>query len=113
MAMVEKHPATKLSLAEQAYRLLEEQIVTLRLHPGELLVEKELVTLTGIGRTPVREAMRGFARLVGPTLEWISAGGGLPIPYREGNAPLDLDALTAPLSPSTIRHRRAHTGRGD
>lgn len=58
MVVVEQHPATKHSLAEQAYRMLEEQIVTLRLHPGELLIEKDLVEITGIGRTPVREAVQ-------------------------------------------------------
>jgi diaminopimelate decarboxylase len=42
---------------------------------------------------PVREAMRGFAATVGPSLEWISAGGGLPIPYREDAPRLDVDAL--------------------
>jgi diaminopimelate decarboxylase len=39
------------------------------------------------------ESMRGFARLVGPALEWISCGGGLPIPYREGGAAIDVDGL--------------------
>ena len=48
----------KASLAEQAYRLLEEQLVTLRLAPGELIAEKDLMDMTGIGRTPVREAIQ-------------------------------------------------------
>jgi len=48
----------KASLAEQAYRLLEEQLVTLRLKPGELVAEKDLMDLAGIGRTPVREAIQ-------------------------------------------------------
>jgi DNA-binding GntR family transcriptional regulator len=55
------HSTAKSSLAEQAYRRLEEQIVTLRLQPGELLVEKDLVDITGIGRTPVREAIQRLA----------------------------------------------------
>ena len=46
------------SLAEQAYRLLEEQLVTLRLSPGELIGEKDLMNKAGIGRTPVREAIQ-------------------------------------------------------
>jgi diaminopimelate decarboxylase len=41
---------------------------------------------------PVREAMLGWARSVGPSLEWISCGGGLPIPYRGDEPALDLDA---------------------
>jgi DNA-binding GntR family transcriptional regulator len=46
------------SLAGQAYRLLEEQFVTLRLKPGELIAEKDLMDKAGIGRTPVREAIQ-------------------------------------------------------
>jgi DNA-binding GntR family transcriptional regulator len=46
------------SLAEQAYRVLEKQLVTLRLAPGELVGEKQLVDKIGIGRTPVREAIQ-------------------------------------------------------
>jgi DNA-binding GntR family transcriptional regulator len=46
------------SLAEQAYRLLEEQLVTLKLAPGELIAEKDLMDRAGIGRTPVREAIQ-------------------------------------------------------
>lgn len=39
------------------------------------------------------ESMRGFARCVGPSLEWVSCGGGLPIPYRAGGAAVDVDTL--------------------
>lgn len=46
------------SLAEQAYRLLEEQLVTLRLAPGQLIAEKDLMEKADIGRTPVREAIQ-------------------------------------------------------
>ena len=46
------------SLAEKAYRSLEEQLVTLKLAPGELLGEKDLMDKAGIGRTPVREAIQ-------------------------------------------------------
>ena len=49
------------SLAEQAYRFLEEQLVTLRLPPGEMIAEKDLVDASGIGRTPVREAIQKLA----------------------------------------------------
>lgn len=50
-----------LSLADQAYRLLEEQLLTLQLVPGELLSEKDLVRRAGFGRTPVREAIQRLA----------------------------------------------------
>lgn len=49
------------SLAEQAYQLLEERLVTLKLAPGELIGEKDLVDLAGIGRTPVREAIQSLS----------------------------------------------------
>jgi diaminopimelate decarboxylase len=40
----------------------------------------------------VCDAMEQAAREVGRTLTTISAGGGLPIPYREGDQTVDLDA---------------------
>jgi len=46
------------SLAEQAYRQLEEMIVTLVLPPGASLSEAILSAKTGIGRTPIREALK-------------------------------------------------------
>lgn len=46
------------SLAGQACRLLEEQLVTLKLPPGQLTAEKDLMAIAGIGRTPVREAIQ-------------------------------------------------------
>jgi DNA-binding GntR family transcriptional regulator len=49
------------SLAEQAYRVLEHKIVTLELPPGGLVSEGQLIKLTGLGRTPVREAMQRLA----------------------------------------------------
>ena len=49
------------SLADKAYQLLTDQVISLQLQPGQLLVEKELVELTGIGRTPVREAIQRLA----------------------------------------------------
>jgi DNA-binding GntR family transcriptional regulator len=53
-----KSSAQNGSLAEQAYRVLEEQLVTLRLAPGELVSEKDLMDTADIGRTPVREAIQ-------------------------------------------------------
>lgn len=49
-------------LTEQAYRLLEERIVTLQLRPGEFLSEYALVSQLGLGRTPIREALQRLAR---------------------------------------------------
>ena len=50
------------TLTEQAYRLIEEQIVTLRLKPGDVLSEQMLSAAFDIGRTPIREALQRLAR---------------------------------------------------
>ena len=50
------------SLTELAYLHLEEMIVTLKLAPGRAVSESELSELTGIGRTPIREALQRLAR---------------------------------------------------
>jgi DNA-binding GntR family transcriptional regulator len=50
------------SLTEQAYRVVEEQIVTLRLKPGDVLSEQLLSATYKIGRTPIREALQRLAR---------------------------------------------------
>jgi DNA-binding GntR family transcriptional regulator len=55
-------PAATETLTERAYRLLEEQIVTLRLAPGEFVSEYALAQSLAIGRTPIREALQRLAR---------------------------------------------------
>jgi len=50
------------TLTEQAYRLIEEQIVTLQLKPGDVLSEQMLSAALKIGRTPIREALQRLAR---------------------------------------------------
>ena len=58
MSVAEQQLPKNDSLAEQAYALLEERLVTLQLSPGELVGEKDLVQQLAIGRTPVREAIQ-------------------------------------------------------
>jgi DNA-binding GntR family transcriptional regulator len=53
-------PTTGL-IAERAYLELRERIVTLRLAPGTLLREDELMRELRIGRTPLREAIKRLA----------------------------------------------------
>jgi DNA-binding GntR family transcriptional regulator len=48
--------------ASQAYRILEEMIVTLEISPGTRISENSISKRLGIGRTPVREAMQRLAR---------------------------------------------------
>ena len=50
------------TLTDQAYRQIEEQIVTLQLKPGDVLSEQMLSATFGIGRTPVREALQRLAQ---------------------------------------------------
>src|SRR5215469_6114662 len=50
------------TLTERAYRALEEQIVTLRLKPSQVLSEQMLSATLDIGRTPIREALQRLAR---------------------------------------------------
>lgn len=44
--------------AEQAYGLLKERIITTRMKPGAMIEEAVLVNDLGLGRTPVREALK-------------------------------------------------------
>jgi DNA-binding GntR family transcriptional regulator len=54
--------AARETLTEHAYRLIEEQIVTLRLKPGDVLSEQMLSAMFKIGRTPIREGLQRLAR---------------------------------------------------
>jgi DNA-binding GntR family transcriptional regulator len=50
------------SLADRAYLAIRDLIVSLKLAPGALIDERRLVESLGIGRTPVREALRRLAQ---------------------------------------------------
>jgi DNA-binding GntR family transcriptional regulator len=52
--------ATRL-VAEHAYTELRDRIVTLRLPPGTVVREDDLMSELGIGRTPLREAVKRLA----------------------------------------------------
>jgi len=54
--------APRRTLRTQAYELLEDMIVTQVLKPGVTVTEEDLARRTGIGRTPVREALQRLAR---------------------------------------------------
>jgi DNA-binding GntR family transcriptional regulator len=54
-------PGEAATLADQAYLELRHLIVTLELPPGAAITEPELTERLGIGRTPVREALRRLA----------------------------------------------------
>jgi DNA-binding GntR family transcriptional regulator len=48
----------ELSLAEQAYQHLRDRLIMLEIRPGEAINDGKLAAELGIGRTPVREALK-------------------------------------------------------
>lgn len=48
----------EISLAEQAYRHLRDKLIMLDIRPGEAINDGKLAAEMGIGRTPVREALK-------------------------------------------------------
>jgi DNA-binding GntR family transcriptional regulator len=50
------------SLSDEAYLRIRDLIVSLELAPGSILNERELMERLGLGRTPVREALRALAQ---------------------------------------------------
>ena len=71
----------RVNLFDLAYEKLEDLIVSCTLKPGQLVTIQELQTLTGLGRTPIHQAVN---RLAGDTLIIIRPRHGLQI------APVDL-----------------------
>jgi GntR family transcriptional regulator, rspAB operon transcriptional repressor len=55
-------PDAALSLSDRAAQRIRELIVTLELAPGSPVSERELMERLGLGRTPVREALRTLAQ---------------------------------------------------
>lgn len=55
------HRPAPASLSEKAYHLIRDRIVSLRLRPGSMVNERALTHELGLGRTPVREALRRLA----------------------------------------------------
>ncbi len=51
----------EVSLAEQAYRDIRDQLVMLHIRPGAPINEDRLTRQLGVGRTPVREALKRLA----------------------------------------------------
>jgi DNA-binding GntR family transcriptional regulator len=50
------------SLADRAYLAIRDLIVSLELPPGAIVDERQLIESLGIGRTPVREALRRLSQ---------------------------------------------------
>jgi DNA-binding GntR family transcriptional regulator len=66
LALIDEKNMTKISLvsslADKAYHAIRGLIVSLELAPGSVIDERGLVERLGIGRTPVREALRRLAQ---------------------------------------------------
>ena len=62
MSSVEKLLEEPSSLSDKAYYAIRERIVSLELRPGAVITERALVESLGIGRTPLREALRRLAQ---------------------------------------------------
>lgn len=56
--MGESRPPAHRTLAERAYEQLRDLIISAQLAPGQLIDEERMIERLGIGRTPLREAMR-------------------------------------------------------
>jgi DNA-binding GntR family transcriptional regulator len=56
-APIELHPAP-ISLADKAYHFIRDQLIMLRIQPGEPLDDDRLAKSLDVGRTPVREALK-------------------------------------------------------
>lgn len=62
MEVLQPDAADATSQSDQAYYAIRELIVTLGLAPGGLVNEQDLMVRLGLGRTPVREALRALSR---------------------------------------------------
>ncbi len=56
--MGESRPPVHRTLAERGYERLRDLIISAQLEPGRLIDEEHMIERLGIGRTPLREAMR-------------------------------------------------------
>lgn len=84
---------TPASLAESAYRSVRDLLVTVRIQPGAPLSEEALTRHLGMGRTPVREAIK---RLEVERLVVVYPRRGV---FATDIHPADLELLTAVRAP--------------
>lgn len=86
--------------ADQAFLDIERMIVLQELAPGTLVSEKQLMEHTGLGRTPVREALQRLAR---ERLVEIHPNRGVLVPTASIEAQLKLLELRRTLEPFAVR----------
>lgn len=66
------------TLSDNAYHVIRDAIVSLRLEPGQMVYEAELGSTLGVSRTPIREA---FRRLMAEELIEVQPQRGARIAY--------------------------------
>ena len=89
------------SLADRAYELLEERIVTRQLAPGVMLSESNLASELSMGRTPVREAL---ARLEWLGFVEVHARRGVQVSSVDVIGHLELLEVRLPMETTVARH---------
>ena len=88
------------SLGDKAYHAIRGLIVSLELAPGALIDERELIERLGIGRTPVREALR---RLAQEQLVEVYPRRGMFVTPVDARALARLSEVRAVLEPEAAR----------
>src|SRR5699024_10533367 len=58
MTTLHNADTTSESLSDRAYRVLLDQLIMLDIQPGEPIIEKQLAEELGVGRTPLRQALK-------------------------------------------------------
>jgi DNA-binding GntR family transcriptional regulator len=86
--------------ADLAFAQIERMIVLQQIPPGSLISEKQLMDRTGLGRTPVREALQRLAR---ERLVEIHPSRGVLVPATSIEAQLKLLELRRNLEPFAVR----------
>jgi len=87
-------------MTDRAFDEIERMIVLQKIPPGSLVSEKQLTELTGIGRTPVREALQRLAR---DRMVEIHPQRGVLVPASSVEAQLKLLELRRRLEPFAAR----------
>lgn len=88
------------NLGDNAFYAIERMIVLQEIPPGSLVSEKQLMELTGIGRTPVREALQRLAR---DRMVEIHPQRGVLVPASSVEAQMKLLELRRQLEPFAAR----------
>lgn len=101
---------TEIGKAAQAYRDIEQMVVFGEIDPGSLVSESFLMEQTGLGRTPVREALQRLSR---NRMVEIHPNKGVLIPSTSVEAQLRMLELRRVLESLAVRLACERAGRPD